>query len=100
MSLAEGLSDDGKLTGRGHPAIRGLASGVMTAVGGLGHTLPFLIRDYHTAFALAVIVLLVELAAIPYVRYKYMETPILKATLQIALGGALVFATGILIGNT
>ena len=99
MGLAEGLSDDGKLTGRGHPAIRGLASGIMTAVGGLGHTLPFLIKDFHTAFVLAVIVVLVELAAISYIRYKYMETPILKATLQIALGGALVFATGILIGS-
>jgi erythrin-vacuolar iron transport family protein len=66
MGLAEGLSDDGKLTGRGHPLIRGLAAGIMTAVGGLGHTLPFLITDFHTAFVLAVIVVLVELAAISW----------------------------------
>ncbi len=99
MGLAEGLSDDGRLTGRGHPLIRGLATGIMTMVGGLGHTLPFLIADFHTAFVLAVIVVLVELAAISWIRYKYMDTPLLKAALQIALGGALVFATGILIGS-
>jgi erythrin-vacuolar iron transport family protein len=99
MGLAEGLSDDGKLTGRGHPLIRGLAAGIMTAVGGLGHTLPFLITDFHTAFVLAVIVVLVELAAISWIRYKYMDTPFLKAALQIAVGGALVFITGILIGS-
>jgi erythrin-vacuolar iron transport family protein len=99
MGLAEGLSDDGKLTGRGHPLIRGLAAGIMTAVGGLGHTMPFLITDFHTAFVLAVVVVLVELAAISWIRYKYMDTPFLKAALQIAVGGALVFATGILIGS-
>jgi erythrin-vacuolar iron transport family protein len=99
MGLAEGLSDDGKLTGRGHPLIRGLAAGVMTAVGGLGHTLPFLITDFHTAIVLAVIVVLVELAAISWIRWKYMDTPFLKAAMQIAVGGFLVFLTGILIGN-
>ena len=99
MGLAEGLSDDGKLTGRGHPLIRGLAAGVMTAVGGLGHTLPFLIPNFHTAFILAVVVVLVELAAITWIRNKYMDTPIIKAALQIAVGGLLVFITGILIGS-
>ena len=100
MGLAEGLSDDGKLTGRGHPLIRGLASGIMTAVGGIGHTLPFLIRDFHTALILAVIVVIVELAAISWIRWKYMDTPFFKAALQIAVGGFLVFLTGVLIGNS
>ena len=99
MGLAEGLSDDGKLTGRGHPLIRGLAAGVMTAVGGLGHTLPFLIPQFHTALVLAVVVVLIELAVITWIRNKYMDTPIIKAALQIAMGGFLVFLTGILIGS-
>jgi erythrin-vacuolar iron transport family protein len=100
MGLAEGLSDDGKLTGRGQPLIRGLACGTMTTVGGLGHTLPFLIPQFHTAFTLAVVVVLIELAAISWVRYKYMDTPFFKAALQIAVGGFLVFLTGILIGSS
>jgi len=100
MGLAEGLSDDGKLTGRGQPLIRGLACGIMTAVGGLGHTLPFLIPDFHTAFVLAVAVVIIELVAISWVRFKYMDTPFLKAALQIAVGGFLVFLTGILIGSS
>jgi erythrin-vacuolar iron transport family protein len=99
MGLAEGLSDDGKLSGRGRPLIRGLASGLMTAIGGIGHTLPFLIPQFHTALVLAVIVVLVELAAITWIRNKYMDTPIMKAALQIAVGGFLVFLTGILIGS-
>jgi erythrin-vacuolar iron transport family protein len=99
MGLAEGLSDDGKLTGRGHPLIRGLASGLMTAVGGLGHTLPFLIPQFHTAFVLAVFVVLIELSVITWIRNRYMDTPIFKAALQIALGGLLVFFTGMLIGS-
>jgi len=99
MGLAEGLSDDGRLTGRGHPLIRGVAAGIMTAVGGLGHTLPFLIPQFHTAFVFAVVVVLVELAAITWIRNKYMDTPIIKAALQIAVGGLLVFITGILIGS-
>jgi erythrin-vacuolar iron transport family protein len=99
MGLAEGLSDDGKLTGRGHPLIRGLASGIMTAVGGIGHTLPFLIADFHTAFILAVVVVIVELGLISWIRWKYMDTPFVKAALQIALGGLLVFLTGIFIGS-
>ena len=99
MGLAEGLSDDGKLSGRGRPLIRGLASGLMTAIGGFGHTLPFLIPQFHTALVLAVIVVLIELAAITWIRNKYMDTPIVKAALQIAVGGLLVFLTGILIGS-
>jgi erythrin-vacuolar iron transport family protein len=99
MGLAEGLSDDGKLTGRGHPLIRGLASGIMTAVGGLGHTLPFLIADFHTAFILAVLVVIIELGLISWIRWKYMDTPFVKAALQIAVGGLLVFLTGIFIGS-
>ena len=99
MGFAEGLSDDGKLSGRGSPIIRGLSAGIMTALGGLGHTLPFLIAQFQTAFVLAVLVVLIELAVITWIRNKYMDTPILKAALQIAIGGLLVFLTGILIGN-
>jgi erythrin-vacuolar iron transport family protein len=100
MGLAEGLSDDGKLTGRGHPLIRGLASGIMTAVGGIGHTLPFLFTNFHTALILAVAVVILELGLISWIRWKYMDTPFVKAALQIAVGGALVFLTGIVIGST
>jgi erythrin-vacuolar iron transport family protein len=99
MGLAEGLSDDGKLTGRGHPLIRGLASGLMTAVGGLGHTLPYLISDFKTATGLAIVVVFIELWVISWIRYKYMDTPFLKAAFQIALGGFLVFLTGMFIGS-
>ncbi len=99
MGLAEGLSDDGKLTGRGHPLIRGAAAGIMTAVGGLGHTLPYLIPDFQLATWIAIAVVFVELWAISWVRYKYMDTPFLKAAFQIAVGGFLVFLTGMLIGS-
>lgn len=99
MGLAEGLSDDGKLTGRGHPLIRGLAAGIMTAVGGLGHSLPYLIPDFNTATIVATIIVFIELWAISWIRYKYMDTPFLKAAFQIAVGGFLVFLTGILIGS-
>ena len=99
MGLAEGLSDDGKLTGRGHPFIRGTAAGIMTAVGGLGHTLPYLIPDFQTATWVAIAVVFFELWAISYIRYKYMDTPFVRAALQIAAGGFLVFLTGILIGS-
>ena len=99
MGLAEGLSDDGKLTGRGHPTIRGLAAGIMTAIGGLGHTLPYLINDFRTATGLSVAIVFIELWAISWIRYKYMDTPFLKAAFQVAVGGFLVFLTGIFIGN-
>jgi erythrin-vacuolar iron transport family protein len=99
MGLAEGLSDDGKLTGRGHPFIRGSAAGIMTAVGGLGHTLPYLIPDFQLATWIAFVVVIIELGVISWIRYKYMDTPFLKAAFQIAVGGFLVFLTGILIGS-
>lgn len=99
MGLAEGLSDDGKLTGRGHPLIRGSAAGIMTAVGGMGHALPYLIPDFTIATWVAMVVVFIELWAISWIRYKYMDTPFLKAAFQIAVGGFLVFLTGILIGS-
>ncbi len=99
MGFAEGLSDDGKLSGRGRPLMRGLASGIMTAIGGLGHTLPYLIPNFQIATGIAIVVVVVELAVISWIRYKYMDTPFLKAAMQIAVGGFLVFLTGILIGS-
>ena len=99
MGFAEALSDDGSLTGRGTPWLRGTITGAMTALGGLGHTLPFLIHNFHVAMTVAILVVLIELAIISYVRYRFMETSPLSATLQVALGGALVFATGVLIGS-
>ena len=100
MAFAEALSDDGSLTGRGRPMLRGSVTGLMTAIGGIGHTLPFLIPDFRLAFALAVVVVAIELAVISYVRHRYMDTPILSAAFQVVLGGVLVFATGILIGSS
>jgi rubrerythrin len=100
MAFAEALSDDGSLTGRGRPVLRGSVTGLMTAAGGIGHTLPFLIPDFRIAFALAVAVVAIELAAISYVRHRYMDTPILSAAFQVVLGGVLVFVTGILIGSS
>ena len=100
MAFAEGLSDDGALTGRGRPLIRGLITGSMTFLGGIGHTLPYLIADFRIATTIAVAVVLAELAAISWIRQHYMETPVVRATLQVALGGALVFVAGILIGNS
>jgi rubrerythrin len=98
MGFAEALSDDGSLTGRGHPWLRGLVCGLMTTAGGIGHTLPFLIGDFRVATAVAVFVVVVELFAISLIRNKYMDTPFFSAALQVMLGGALVFAAGILIG--
>ena len=100
MGFAEALSDDGSLTGRGHPWIRGLVCGAMTALGGIGHTLPFLIHDFRLAMALAVAVVLIELETITWIRHRHMDTPIPSAALQVGLGGALVFLTGILIGSS
>lgn len=99
MGFTEALSDDGALTGRGSPVKRGLASGTMTAVGGLGHALPYLIPDFWTATGIAVLVVVFELWAIAWIRWRFMETPFLRAAYQIVLGGALVFAAGILIGS-
>jgi rubrerythrin len=100
MAFAEALSDDGSLTGRGTPWIRGSITGAMTAIGGLGHTLPYLIPDFWTATVLAFVVVVVELAAISWIRHRYMDTPFLSAAFQVMVGGALVFAAGILIGSS
>jgi VIT1/CCC1 family predicted Fe2+/Mn2+ transporter len=100
MGFAEALSDDGSLTGRGHPWVRGVICGLMTALGGLGHTLPFLIPNFSAAMTAAIVVVVLELAAITWVRHRYMETPPLSAALQVGLGGALVFVTGVLIGSS
>ena len=100
MGFAEALSDDGSLSGRGSPWLRGAVCGTMTAVGGLGHTLPYLIPDFRLATILAVVVVAVELAAISYIRYRFMDTPFLQAAFQIGVGGALVFLAGILIGSS
>jgi rubrerythrin len=100
MGFAEALSDDGSLTGRGHPYIRGLVCGLMTALGGVGHTVPFLIPNFTVAFSVAVAVVLLELASISWVRHRYMESPILTATMQVMIGGILVFLAGVLIGSS
>jgi len=100
MGFAEALSDDGSLTGRGHPWARGFVCGLMTALGGIGHTLPFLIPQLKLAIAVAVAVVLVELGVISWVRHRFMDTSLWSAILQVALGGALVFLAGILIGNS
>jgi rubrerythrin len=100
MGFAEALSDNGSLTGRGAPLARGVICGLMTMLGGIGHTLPFLIHDFWTAMAVACGVVVVELAVISWIRWRYMETPPLAATLQVAFGGALVFGAGVLIGRS
>ena len=100
MGFAEALSDNGSLTGRGAPLIRGIITGAMTTLGGIGHTLPFLIPYFPTAMAFAIAVVVIELAAISWIRWKYMDTPPLSAAFQVAFGGALVFACGILIGSS
>ncbi len=99
MGFAEALSDNGSLTGRGQPLIRGAITGLMTTLGGIGHTIPFLIPSFPTAIAVAIAVVVLELAAISWIRWKFMDTPPVSATLQVALGGALVFACGVLIGS-
>ena len=99
MGFTEAAHDDGKLSGRGSPVKRGLASGIMTALGGLGHALPYLIPDFLTATAIAVAVVFVELWAIAFIQNRYMETPFFRAVMQVVLGGGLVLAAGILIGN-
>ena len=100
MAFAEALSDDGTLTGRGHPVTRGLVTGLMTTAGGFGHTLPFLIHSFHVAFAAAMVVIAIELAIISWVRHRYMDTPLLASTFQVVVGGVMVFAVGILIGSS
>jgi len=100
MGFAEALSDDGSLTGRGHPWVRGLASGLMTATGGIGHTLPFFIQNFRAAMTLAVVIVAIELLAISFIRNRYMDTPFLNAAFEVVVGGVLVFITGILIGSS
>jgi len=100
MGFAEALSDDGSLTGRGAPVLRGGVCGVMTAIGGLGHTLPYLIPDFWTATAISIAVVVVELCVISWIRYRFMDTPFLAAAFQVMVGGALVFIAGILIGSS
>jgi rubrerythrin len=100
MGFAEALSDDGSLTGRGAPLVRGVVCGLMTAIGGLGHTLPYLIPNFWTATAIAIVVVAIELAAISYVRHRFMDTPFLAAAFQVVIGGVLVFLAGIAIGSS
>ncbi|MEW9306487.1 iron exporter MbfA [Labrys neptuniae] len=99
MGLTEALSDDGEITGRGHPWVRGAACGVMTTVGGLGHTLPYLIPDFWVATGVAGCVVVLELIAIAWIRTRFMATPFTSAIVQVVLGGILVLLTGILIGS-
>lgn len=99
MGFTEAAHDDGVLSGRGSPWKRGFASGVMTMLGGLGHALPYLIPDFWTATSIAIAIVFVELWAIAWIQNRYMETPFLRAALQVVLGGALVFAAGALIGG-
>jgi VIT1/CCC1 family predicted Fe2+/Mn2+ transporter len=99
MGFTEAVSDDGALSGRGRPFIRGVVCGLMTAVGGLGHTLPYLIHDFKLATGVAIVIVLVELVVIAWIRKRFMDTPFLSAAFQVIVGGLLVFLTGVLIGS-
>ena len=99
MGFTEAASDDGVISGRGSPIKRGIAAGVMTTLGGLGHALPYLIPDFALATSIAIFVVFVELWAIVWIQNRYMQTPFLRATFQVVLGGALVFSAGALIGS-
>jgi erythrin-vacuolar iron transport family protein len=100
MGFAEALADDGKLSGRGTPYLRGLVCGLMTIAGGIGHTLPYLIPDFFTATVIAAVVVVFELLAIAYIQWRYMDTPPISAAAKVMLGGGLVLATGVLIGSS
>ena len=100
MGFAEALSDDGSLTGRGKPLLRGIVCGLMTTAGGIGHSLPYLIPNFRTATALAVLVVAIELLVISWIRKRYMDTPFLRAAFQVIVGGVCVFLVGILIGSS
>jgi rubrerythrin len=100
MGFAEALSDDGSLTGRGKPLLRGIVCGLMTTAGGIGHSLPYLIPNFRTATALAVLVVAIELLVISWIRKRYMDTPFLRAAFQVVVGGVCVFLVGILIGSS
>jgi VIT1/CCC1 family predicted Fe2+/Mn2+ transporter len=99
MGLAEALSDDGKVSGRGKPLLRGVITGGGTVLGGMLHTLPFLLKDLHAALILAYIVVVVELLAIAYIRYRWMKSPLGSTIVQVILGGGIVFALGIWLGR-
>lgn len=99
MGIAEAMADDGAISGRGHPWMRGAITGLMTALGGLGHTLPYLIPNFWTATAIAAVVVLIELWLIAWIRARYMDTKFLRAAFEVVLGGLIVFAVGILIGS-
>src|SRR5271156_6424702 len=99
MGFAEALSDDGVLSGRGKPLLRGVVCGAMTTAGGIGHTLPFLISNFYYAMTIAVIIVAIELGVIAWIRHRYMDTPLLSAAFQVIVGGTLVFIVGILIGS-
>ena len=100
MGFAEALSDDGKLSGRGAPLLRGVVCGLMTTAGGIGHTLPYLIPSFYTATVIAIIVVAIELSVIAWIQWRYMDTPPVSAAAKVMLGGALVLAAGILIGSS
>ncbi len=100
MGFAEALSDDGTLSGRGRPFARGVVCGLMTTIGGIGHTLPYLLPNFHIATSVAVGVVAIELGVISYIRYRFMDTPLLSAAFQVIVGGVLVFITGIVIGSS
>jgi VIT1/CCC1 family predicted Fe2+/Mn2+ transporter len=99
MGLAEALSDDGTVTGRGNPVVRGTITAFATALGGMLHTLPFLIDNIHQALHLAYIVVICELLIIAFIRYRFMKTPLIKTILQVIIGGGIVFLLGIYLGN-
>jgi len=99
MGLAEALSDDGEATGRGSPVIRGTITGVATIIGGMLHTLPFLIASLSVALAFAYVVVVVELISIAFIRWKFMKTPLAKTVIQVVIGGGIVFGIGILLGR-
>jgi len=99
MGLAEALSDDGELSGRGNPLTRGAVTGFGTLLGGMGHTLPFLIERLNTALSVAYVVVVIELVSIAYIRYRYMKSPLVRTIVQVIGGGGIVFALGLLLGR-
>jgi len=99
MGLAEALSDDGVVSGRGHPTVRGIITGIATILGGMLHTLPFLLPDLRTALMLAYIVVLIELILISFIKYRYMRSPLVQTVLQVVVGGAVVFGVGVWLGR-
>jgi len=99
MGLAEALSDDGQISGRGKPLMRGVITGGGTVIGGMLHTLPFLMSDLRTALLLAYVVVVIELVAIAYIRYRWMRSPLGSTIVQVILGGGIVFALGIWLGR-